>query len=130
MDHNRHAIVMERIDGVELSRADLDDGQVLGVCDLVLGEVARAFEAGYVHADMSEYNVFVASDGVCVFDWPQAVPTDHANAVDLLTRDVGNVLGYFHRKYPRQLADTPDSDAIADTIADAAFESINDVASR
>ena len=130
VDHNRHAIVMERIDGVELSRAGLDDDQVLGVCDLVLGEVARAFEAGYVHADMSEYNVFVASDGVCVFDWPQAVPTDHANAVDLLTRDVRNVLGYFHRKHPRKMADTPDSDAIADTIADAAFESIDDVASR
>ncbi|EMA43339.1 serine/threonine-protein kinase RIO2 [Halococcus saccharolyticus] len=127
IDHNRHAIVMEKIDGVELSRADLDDDQVLGVCDLVLREVARAFDAGYVHADMSEYNVFVGTDGVTIFDWPQAVPTDHENAVDLLERDVENVLGYFHRKYPRRMAETPDSDAIADAIADAEFESIDDV---
>ena len=127
IDHNRHAIVMEKIDGVELSKADLDDDQVLGVCDLVLREVARAFDASYIHADMSEYNVFVSTDGVTIFDWPQAVSTDHENAADLLARDVENVLGHFHRKYPRRTEETPDSDAIADAIADAAFESIDDV---
>jgi RIO kinase 2 len=108
VDQNRHAIVMERIDGVELSRAKLEPEQVVGVLDLVLSEMAAAYEAGYVHADMSEYNVFVASDGVTVFDWPQAVPTDHDNSRELLSRDVENLLGHFERKYPHE---TPDIDA-------------------
>jgi RIO kinase 2 len=115
VDQNRHAVVMEKIDGVELSRTKLDDEQVLPVLELVLEEVAAAYDAGYVHADMSEYNVFVTGAGVVVFDWPQAVTTDHENARELLARDVENVLGYFQRKYPRQLADA-DVDALAETV--------------
>jgi RIO kinase 2 len=114
VDQNRHAIVMAVVDGVELSRAELTPEQVVGVLELVLTEMAAAHRAGYVHADMSEYNVFVASEGVTVFDWPQAVTTEHANARELLDRDVENVLGYFERKYPRE---TPEVDASA--LADA-----------
>jgi len=123
IDHNRHAIVMERVDGTELSRTKLEPGQVVPVLDLVCREVAAAYDEGYVHADMSEYNVFVTSEGVTVFDWPQAVPTDHENAAELLTRDVENVLGYFRRKYPKQVDDV-DTDSVTDTILDGAFETV------
>jgi len=115
VDHNRHAVVMERIDGVELARTALESEQVLPVLDLVLAEVAGAYDAGYVHADMSEYNVFVTEAGVVVFDWPQAVPTDHANARELLERDVENVVGYFRRKYPHQVG-AVDIRTLADAI--------------
>ena len=122
VDQNRHAIVMEKLEGVELSRASLEPDQVVGVADLVLAELAAAYDAGYVHADMSEYNVFVSSEGVAIFDWPQAVPTDHANSRELLARDVDNVLSYFARKYP---AETPevDREALARALADGEFES-------
>ena len=122
VDQNRHAIVMERIDGVELSRAELESEQVVGVLDLILREMATAYEAGYVHADMSEYNVFVASDGVTVFDWPQAVPSDHENSRELLERDVDNLLGHFERKYPHE---TPEIDRkkLTDALVADAFES-------
>ncbi len=115
VDHNRHAVVMERIDGVELGRTALEPEQVRPVLDLVLGEMAGAYDAGYVHADMSEYNVFVTEAGVVVFDWPQAVPTDHANARELLERDVENVVGYFRRKYPNRV-EAVDVRALADAI--------------
>ncbi len=126
VDQNRHAVVMAKVDGVELSRAKLDSGQVVGVLDLVLSEMAAAYRTGYVHADMSEYNVFVASDGVTVFDWPQTVTTDHANARELLERDVENVLGYFERKYPQE---TPEVDrpAVAAAIAGDDFVSITEI---
>ncbi len=126
VDHNRHAVVMEKLAGVELSAAKLTEEQVIGVCDLVLREVSAAFEAGYVHADMSEYNVFVSSEGITIFDWPQAVSTDHANATELLTRDVENVLGYFRRKYPRSIPETLEIDRIAREIADSTFESVTE----
>ena len=88
IDHNRHAIIMEKIDGVELARSKFEDAQVVPVLDLVLREVSDAYQAGYVHADMSEYNVFVNSEGITIFDWPQGIPTDHQNATEFLERDV------------------------------------------
>ncbi|QGN06142.1 serine/threonine protein phosphatase [Halorhabdus sp. CBA1104] len=123
VDHNRHAIVMERMDGVELSRTKLEPGQVRPVLDLILQEMASAYEGGYVHADMSEYNVFVGEDGVTIFDWPQAVETDHENAAELLQRDVENIIGYFERKYPSQTDDI-DPSACAHAIESGTFESV------
>ncbi len=124
IDQNRHAIVMEKMDGVELSQTRLETDQVLGVLDLLVAEIARAYETGYVHADMSEYNVFVNEEGVKVFDWPQAVPTDHANADEFLERDLENVIGYFRRKYPQQISDDLAVDELATLIAEESFESI------
>ena len=125
VDQNRHAIVMEKVDGVELSRAKLDADQVVGVAELILEEMATAYNAGYVHADMSEYNVFVAADGVTIFDWPQSVPTEHENSDELLVRDVENLLGHFARKYP---SETPavDERALAEALAAGEFDSLRD----
>jgi len=123
VDQNRHALVMERMDGVQLSRADLAADQVVGVLELVLAELAAAYAAGYVHADVSEYNVFVDTDGITLFDWPQAVGTDHDNADEFLARDVENIVNYFQRKYPGQ---TPDVDvtATATAVASDAFDGV------
>jgi RIO kinase 2 len=125
VDQNRHAVVMERLDGVELDRAALEDEQVVPILDLVLEEMAAAYEAGFVHADMSEYNVFVNTDGVTVFDWPQSVPTDHENADELLARDTENIVGYVRRKYPARL-DEVDTDALAEAVAAGEFETVRD----
>jgi RIO kinase 2 len=74
---------------------------------------------------MSEYNVFVTEGGVVVFDWPQAVPTDHENARELLERDVENVVGYFERKYPSHVGD-PDVPALADAVAADELDDVSD----
>jgi len=121
--HNRHAVVMEKVDGVELSRTKLTDAQVVPVLELVLDEMATAYAEGYVHADMSEYNVFVTEQGVVVFDWPQAVPTDHDNARELLERDVDNIVGYFARKYPGHI-DAVDVSGLAAALAESSFDSL------
>ncbi len=120
---------MEKIDGVELARSKFEDAQVVPVLDLVLREVSDAYEAGYVHADMSEYNVFVNSEGITVFDWPQAIPTDHQNTEEFLERDVRNVVGYFERKYPR-LVSGVDVSSVADAIAKNEFESVRNYVRR
>jgi len=126
IDQNRHAIVMEKLEGVELSRARLEEDQAVGVLDLILDELAGAYEAGYVHADMSEYNVVVSENGVTLFDWPQAVPTDHENAIELLERDVRNVAGYLRRKHPSTVPEV-DAAAVAARIAEGAFETVRAV---
>ena len=120
---------MEKMDGVELSQTRLTDDQVLGVLDILLREIERAYEEGYVHADMSEYNVFVSEDGVKIFDWPQAVPTDHENAKEFLRRDLTNALGYFRRKYPQHVPDDIDGNDVAASIESGSFETVTDLES-
>ena len=125
VDQNRHAIVMEKLTGAELSQAALESAQVVGVLDLILREAAAAFEAGYVHADLSEYNIFVDDDGITIFDWPQAVGIDHENARELLARDVENVYDYFCRKYPNETPEAVDLDALAADLVRDEFDSIS-----
>jgi len=125
IDTNRHAIVMEKIDGVELSRTGLENEQVVPILDLVLDEMETAYDEGFVHADMSEYNVFVTTQGVVVFDWPQAIPTDHENSEELLARDVENIVGYFQRKYPAHIEEV-DADVVAAALTDGSFETVTD----
>jgi RIO kinase 2 len=130
VDQNRHAIVMEKLDGAELSRARLESQQVVGVLDLILEEMAGGYHEGYVHADMSEYNVFIDEDGITIFDWPQAVSTDHENSDELLARDLKNIYGYFRRKYPTETPESVDLVALADDIADDELDSIRSYVER
>jgi len=123
IDTNRHAIIMEKIDGVELSRTGLEPEQIIPVLELVLDEMQTAYREGFVHADMSEYNVFVTTQGIVIFDWPQAIPTDHENAEELLARDVNNIVSYFQRKYPSHVPEV-DTDDIAAALAADSFESL------
>ncbi len=125
VDQNRHAVVMEMMDGVELSRAALEDDQVLVILDEILGELRTTHDHGRVHADMSEYNVFVDEDGVTLFDWPQSVATDHPNADELLRRDVDNLLSHFEQKYPGVVREMDvDRDRVVAAIADGSFASV------
>ncbi len=124
VDQNRHALVMEKLDGAELSRARLESAQVVGVMDLIFEELANAYRAGYVHADMSEYNIFVDESGITVFDWPQAVPTDHENSEELLKRDVSNLVDYFNRKYPAETPKTVDTALLAAALVDDTYETV------
>ncbi|UWG50008.1 RIO-like serine/threonine protein kinase fused to N-terminal HTH domain [Halalkaliarchaeum sp. AArc-CO] len=130
IDQNRHAIVMGKFEGVELPRSKLPSDQVLGVIDLVFEELTTAYELGFIHADMSEYNVAISESGIVIFDWPQAVSTDHDNARELLLRDAKNVIGYFRRKYPRDVPDSLEIDGLCDAIADGSFSSVREFAAE
>ncbi|NYT02836.1 MAG: serine/threonine protein kinase, partial [Methanosarcinales archaeon] len=95
--HSRHAVVMGLVEGVQLSRARLSDPQ--GVWSLILEQVEATLGVGLVHADLSEFNVFVGEEGVKIIDWAQAIPLSHPHARELLERDVSNLLKFFKRKY-------------------------------
>jgi len=98
-EQNRHAIVMEYLDAVQLSDViELDEpGEFL--VD-ILDNVGLAYRAGVIHTDLSEYNIMVNPEGrIWIIDWPQYTASDHPNAEEVLARDVGNVAYYFQRKY-------------------------------
>ena len=98
-EQNRHAIVMEYLEAVQLSDViELDEPDEF-LMD-ILGNVRLAYRAGIIHTDLSEYNVMVNQEGrIWIIDWPQYTASDHPNADDILARDVGNVAYYFQRKY-------------------------------
>ncbi|MDD1718777.1 MAG: serine/threonine protein phosphatase, partial [Methanoregulaceae archaeon] len=62
-------------------------------------QIREAYRHGIIHVDLSEFNVMISGEECILIDWPQWVGTDHQNALDLLKRDIRNILTYFHRKY-------------------------------
>ncbi len=111
IDQNRHAILMEMVDGNNLSDVRLKGDRIKSTFDLILEEVMKSIGEGYIHADLSEYNIFVEGENIVIFDWPQAVEVSHPNAMELLRRDVKNIIRYFKRKYPLE-AEKIDSEMI------------------
>lgn len=98
---NRHVVVMGIFVGAELiwyKKEEIPSPRKL-LYDIMLN-VRKAYQAGIVHADLSEYNVMVEPDGkVLLIDWPQYVSASHLNADLLLRRDVVNILKYFKRRF-------------------------------
>ena len=105
ISHNRHVIAMGIIEGAQLSKYK-DIGKAEKVLKEILQNVRKAYlKAGLIHGDLSEYNIILEPDGhILIIDWPQAVKTDHANAAELLERDLKNVLTFFSRKFSIELA--------------------------
>ncbi|WP_456366192.1 serine protein kinase RIO [Thermococcus sp.] len=54
-------------------------------------------EGEMVHGDLSEYNVLLWNEPV-VIDWSQATVRRNRMSVELLKRDLRNIIGYFARK--------------------------------
>ncbi len=105
-DQNRNAIVMELAKGSLLSKTKLIDPE--WYLDEILKQVKITYSMGFIHADLSEYNIFASEDGVQLIDWPQYITPEHPQADEILERDVSNILTHFFRKYgiKRELDET------------------------
>lgn len=97
IDHNRNAIVMSKALGQQLAHTRLDEPD--WYLDEIVAQVKKAYRLGIIHCDLSEFNIFVHPAGCELIDWPQYITPSHANAQELLKRDIDNVLSYFNRKY-------------------------------
>jgi len=104
ISHNRHVIAMSMIEGAQLVKY-----KDIGKPEKPLREIFRSIKKSYqkanlIHGDLSEYNIILQPDGhILIIDWPQAVKTSHANAKEMLERDLHNVLVYFNRKFSVKL---------------------------
>jgi RIO kinase 2 len=96
---NRHTVVMQRLEGRQLSDVyEIDEPDAL--LDEIIVDVHKAYKAGVIHADLSEFNIVISEDArAYIIDWPQYIPLSHPNAEETLERDVKNVLIYFKRKF-------------------------------
>ncbi|MDD4127861.1 MAG: serine/threonine protein phosphatase, partial [Methanomicrobium sp.] len=94
---NRNVIAMTYIAGVNLNQAVLENPQ--DVFDGIFENIKKAYDLGFIHNDLSEYNVMVDGNEVWIIDWPQWTEVTHPNADDILRRDVTNITNYFSKKY-------------------------------
>lgn len=99
LGHSRHVVVMELIDGVQLSQI-MEIGSPLKVAATILGIIENLALHGLVHCDLNEFNIIIDDDEkVTVIDFPQMISTQHADAEELFKRDVDGVVKFFSHKY-------------------------------
>ncbi|MEM3381579.1 MAG: RIO1 family regulatory kinase/ATPase [Candidatus Bathyarchaeia archaeon] len=96
--HNRHVLVMSLIMGTELRYVDLENPKP--ILKEILRNIRRSYlRANLIHADLSEFNILVKSDGeILIIDWPQCIDVRHPNAHEYLRRDIMNIIECFKRK--------------------------------
>lgn len=99
--YNRHAVLLEYIEGQELFRVKVLSNpedfldKVLEVIDIAYNKI------GIVHGDLSEYNIIVSypNEKPVIIDWPQYVYRDHPSSTILLKRDIRYVIRYFEKNF-------------------------------
>jgi len=78
--------------------ARLDAAQIGRARTQLFGNLRRLVGAGFVHADLSAYNLLWWEDDVWLIDFPQTVDvTTNPHALDYLHRDLTNVGHWFAR---------------------------------
>ena len=101
---NRHIVAMHIVTGQDLYRIKKSEFEteddILTLFENILNELEKAVKHGYIHGDLSEYNIRLNEDDYPVFfDWPQYIKTESDQAKRILTRDVNNILNYFKKKF-------------------------------
>jgi len=94
---NRHTIVMSQIPGVNLNKSVLTHPE--DTWNAILKEVKAAYQLGYIHGDLSEYNIMESEGRIWIIDWPQWIAPNHVNAETTLYHDVDTVAEFFRKKY-------------------------------
>ncbi len=62
-----------------------------------VAEMKKLFHYGYVHSDLSKFNILNLGQRPVFIDFSQMVPMNAPNAYDYLKRDVENVADFFRR---------------------------------
>ena len=99
--YNRHVVVIEFINGVELyKKPDLEDPRRV-LMDILETLAVAYHKASIVHGDLSEYNVLIRRDDEkpYIIDWPQYVYREDPKAPELLRRDVYYIVRFFRKNY-------------------------------
>ncbi|XP_033978329.1 serine/threonine-protein kinase RIO2 isoform X3 [Trematomus bernacchii] len=99
VDYNRHAIVMEFINGYPLCQVHkLEDPSHL--YNEFMELIVKLGNHGLIHGDFNEFNLMLDDhDHITMIDFPQMVSTSHLNAEWYFDRDVKCIRDFFARRY-------------------------------
>jgi len=109
VDVNRHAVLMQLVEGVPLCQVrELPSARKL--LSHLMDFLFRLVSVGLIHCDLNEFNIMVDHDGqgVTVIDFPQMISTSHVNATELFMRDVQGLQTYFAKKFCVEASWKPD----------------------
>ncbi len=101
---NRNIVVMSHIAGANLNAVTLADPEEF--FNEIIVAITEAYRLGFVHGDLSEYNIMTDGQHPVIIDWPQWVAPDHINAQEILDHDIRTICQFFQRKY--QMKTNPD----------------------
>jgi len=97
---DRHAVLMSEIHGTMLFKCKAEDiKKPKPLLKKILDDIRKAYGADMINGDISEFNILYDGELPWIIDWPQFVPVSHANAEEMLQRDVQNATSFFERKF-------------------------------
>ncbi|XP_028270141.1 serine/threonine-protein kinase RIO2 [Parambassis ranga] len=99
VDYNRHAVVMELINGYPLCQIhELQDPSALYSEFMEL--IVKLANNGLIHGDFNEFNLMLDDqDHITMIDFPQMVSTSHPNAEWYFDRDVKCIRDFFAKRF-------------------------------
>uniref|UniRef100_A0A0B8RW90 Serine/threonine-protein kinase RIO2 n=1 Tax=Philothamnus irregularis TaxID=1899461 RepID=A0A0B8RW90_9SAUR len=98
-DYNRHAVVMELVNGYPLCQVrHLEDPASL--YNELMELIVKLANHGLIHGDFNEFNLMLDNkDQVTMIDFPQMVSTSHPNAEWYFDRDVKCIRDFFMKRF-------------------------------
>ncbi|XP_039947005.1 serine/threonine-protein kinase RIO2 [Hirundo rustica] len=99
IDYNRHAVVMELVDGYPLCQVHHIDDPAAVYSEL-MDLIVKLANHGLIHGDFNEFNLILDNnDHATLIDFPQMISTSHANAEWYFNRDVNCIKEFFKKRF-------------------------------
>ncbi|XP_032131525.1 serine/threonine-protein kinase RIO2 isoform X1 [Sapajus apella] len=99
VDYNRHAVVMELINGYPLCQIHHVEDPA-SVYNEAMELIVKLANHGLIHGDFNEFNLILdENDHITMIDFPQMVSTSHPNAEWYFDRDVKCIRDFFLKRF-------------------------------
>ncbi|NWH83414.1 RIOK2 kinase, partial [Aegithalos caudatus] len=99
IDYNRHAVVMELVDGYPLCQVHQVEDPAAVYSEL-MDLIVKLANHGLIHGDFNEFNLILDNnDHATLIDFPQMMSTSHANAEWYFNRDVNCIKEFFKKRF-------------------------------
>ncbi|XP_039080614.1 serine/threonine-protein kinase RIO2 [Hyaena hyaena] len=99
IDYNRHAVVMELVNGYPLCQIHHVEDPA-SVYDEAMDLIVKLGNHGLIHGDFNEFNLILDKDDhITMIDFPQMVSTSHHNAEWYFDRDVKCIRDFFMKRF-------------------------------
>ncbi|NWW40743.1 RIOK2 kinase, partial [Panurus biarmicus] len=99
IDYNRHAVVMELVDGYPLCQVHQMEDPAAVYSEL-MDLIVKLANHGLIHGDFNECNLILDNnDHATLIDFPQMMSTLHANAEWYFNRDVNCIKEFFKKRF-------------------------------
>lgn len=99
VDYNRHAVIMELINGYPLCQIHHVEDPA-SVYDEAMELIVKLGNHGLIHGDFNEFNLMLDKDDhITMIDFPQMVSTSHPNAEWYFDRDVKCIREFFLKRF-------------------------------